>query len=56
MLALWSVCCIVLLAICFDHVAARPDEIYEQRAAGRSTSLLMGYTQTYFSNVFSPAL
>lgn len=32
------------------------DDIYEQRAAGASSSLWMGYIQTYFGNILSPAL
>lgn len=32
------------------------DEIYEQRAIGASENILVGYIQTYFSNVLSPAL
>ena len=53
----WAICCAVLLyryssVMTFVGLA----EIYDQRAAGASTSVLMGYVQTYFSNVFSPAL
>lgn len=32
------------------------DDVYEQRAAGTSTNIIIGYIQTYFSNVFSPGL
>ena len=32
------------------------DDIYEQRAAGTSSNLWMGYIQTYFGNILSPAL
>ena len=32
------------------------DSVYEQRAAGASTGLVMGYLHTYFSTVLSPGL
>jgi hypothetical protein len=53
----WWVCCAVLVySYSSIMTMAGMDDVYQQRAAGASTSLLMGYTQTYFSNVLSPAL
>jgi len=56
-LGIWIICCIVLL-YAYASVMSWPglDEIYIQRQAGASTSLFMGYIQTYFSNVLSPGL
>jgi hypothetical protein len=56
-LVAWASCCIVLI-VGYGSVMRLVGlaDIYEQRAAGQNTSLLMGYVQTYFSNVLSPAL
>lgn len=57
MFACWAIACAVLV---YNYAAVMAfvgfDEVYEQRAAGVSTDLAMGYLQTYFSLVFSPAL
>jgi hypothetical protein len=56
-LALWAACAVILVyayASVMRFVGL--ENIYDQRTAGQSTSLAMGYVQTYFSNVFSPAL
>jgi hypothetical protein len=53
----WMVLCAVLVLAyreVMNFVAL--DDVYVQRAAGASSGLLMGYLQTYFSNVLSPAL
>lgn len=55
--ALWFVCCTVLVYNYRNIMQfAGLDEVYEQRAAGASTSAVIGYIQVYFSNVLSPAL
>ena len=55
--ALWLICCAILVATYYPIMRfAGIEETYEQRAAGTATDLLLGYTQTYFGNVFSPAL
>ena len=56
-LAAWAGCAVILVyayASVMRFVSL--EAIYDQRSAGASTSLAMGYVQTYFSNVFSPAL
>ena len=56
-LALWAACAVILVyayASVMRFVGL--ENIYDQREAGRSTSLAMGYLQTYFSNVLGPAL
>ena len=54
---IWLVCCVVLVySYSSIMTMAGLDDVYEQRAAGASTSLLISYMQTYFSNVLSPAL
>lgn len=53
----WVIFCAILIYNYSSIMAvAGLDEVYEQRAIGASTSLLIGYIQTYFSNVLSPAL
>jgi hypothetical protein len=56
-LAAWTVCGLILI-YAYGSVMrfVSLENIYDQRSAGASTSLAMGYVQTYFSNVFSPAL
>jgi hypothetical protein len=57
-LAAWLICLAVLVyAYASIMTFVGFDEIYEQRAiGGRATTPVMGYVQTYFSNVLSPAL
>ena len=57
MLGLWIVCCAILVAN-YSYVMrfVSESDLYQQREAGAATSLYMGYVQTYFSTVFSPAL
>lgn len=53
----WLVLCALLLAAYFPIMTfSGLDDIYDQRAAGASTNVWMGYAQTYFGNVVSPAL
>jgi hypothetical protein len=56
-LAAWAASAVVLVYAYGSMMRfVNLDSIYDQREAGRSTSLAMGYVQTYFSNVLSPAL
>jgi hypothetical protein len=56
-LCAWSIVCTVLVFEYHDVMQfAALDDVYEQRALGASSSALMGYMQTYFSHVLSPAL
>ena len=56
-LAAWAASAVVLVYAYGSMMRfVNLDNIYDQREAGRSTSLAMGYVQTYFSNVLSPAL
>lgn len=57
LLILWALC-LVLLVGTYRSVMTLVslDAIYEQRAAGAATSRFMGYVQTYFGYVLSPAL
>jgi hypothetical protein len=56
-LAAWAACAVILVAAYASVMRfVSLENIYDQRAAGQSTSLAMGYVQTYFSIVFSPAL
>lgn len=50
--------CGVILVLTYRSVMSLVSfaDIYDQRAAGASTSALMGYVQTYFSHILSPAL
>ena len=53
----WIVCTIVLLASYGSIMRfAGLDEIYEQRAAASDANVLLAYTRTYYSDVFSSAL
>lgn len=53
----WLISCAVLVYRYSSIMTmAGLDDVYQQRAAGASTSLLISYMQTYFSNVLSPAL
>lgn len=56
-LQVWVVCCAILI---FTYAPIMTfsglDDIYDQREAGASVSAGMGYAQTYFGNVISPAL
>ena len=52
----WGLLVVLVYSYSSIMTFAGLDDVYEQRAAGASTSLLMGYLQTYFSNVLSPAL
>lgn len=57
MLSAWVALCVVLVATYFPIMTLSGlDDIYEQRAAGASANIWMGYAQTYFGNVVSPAL
>jgi hypothetical protein len=56
-LVAWAVCAAALLATYGSIMSlVSLGDVYEQRTAGASTSMLMGYVQTYFGYVFSPAL
>lgn len=57
MLAFWFVCAGVLL-VAFWRIMSlvSPGDVYAQRAAGRPSMMILGYVQTYFAYVFSPAL
>lgn len=54
----WLVSGVVLIATYYPvmSLAIGIEETYEQRALGTSTGLLLGYVQTYYSTVLSPAL
>jgi len=53
----WCFCGMILIATQGSIMSfAIEDEVYEQRAIGAATNLFIGYVQTYFSNVLSPAL
>lgn len=54
----WLACCGTMIASFISIMAfVGLDQIYDQRALGKEgSSLFLGYTQSYFSNVFSPAL
>lgn len=55
--ALWGICCTVLIAKYGSVMRfVGIDEIYDQRVVGASTSLAIGYLQTYFGNVINPTL
>lgn len=57
LLAAWAGCCVVLVASYGSMMRfVGEEQLYVQRAAGASTSLAMGYAQTYFANVLNPAL
>lgn len=56
LLSWWGLLVVLVYSYSSIMTFAGLDAVYEQRAAGASTSLLMGYVQTYFSNVFSPGL
>ena len=57
LLIVWMLACAALL---YNYASimtfAGLEAVYEQRAVGTSTSLGLGYLQTYFSTVLSPAL
>lgn len=55
--AAW-LCCLALLVATYGSVMTLVslDAIYEQRTVGAATSRFMGYVQTYFGYVLSPAL
>jgi hypothetical protein len=56
-LAWWAGSCVLLVALYGSIMQfTGEDTMYLQRAAGASTNLFVGYTQTYFANVLSPAL
>lgn len=53
----WLILCALLITAYLPIMTfSGLDDIYDQRAAGASTSIWMGYAQTYFGNVLSPAL
>ncbi len=53
----WAACCAVLVVNYYDVMTlVSESDVYRQREAGAATSLAMGYVQTYFSDVLSPAL
>lgn len=53
----WLFLCALLIAAYLPIMTfSGLDDIYDQRAAGASTNIWMGYAQTYFGNVVSPAL
>ncbi len=53
----WVILCALLIAAYLPIMTfSGLDDIYAQRAAGASTNIWMGYAQTYFGNVASPAL
>lgn len=53
----WAACSVVLVIEYGSTMRlVGLDETYAQRAVGASTSLLIGYVQTYYTNVFSPGL
>jgi hypothetical protein len=53
----WLIFCAILI-YSYGSIMKLVDleDIYGQRSAGASTNLAMGYVQTYFSNIISPAL
>lgn len=57
LLLAWGVACLVLVALYWSVMQLVGEEqLYAQRAAGASTGVVVGYTQTYFANVINPAL
>ncbi len=57
LVALWMTCLVVLIAEYHSIMSiVSLDAIYDQREAGLATSRWMGYAQTYFGYVLSPAL
>ena len=55
--AVWGIFALILISTYSSIMTfSGIDDIYEQRAAGASENIWMGYIQTYFGNVLSPAL